>query len=77
MHYITTRIWPILGVIILLLSTNSAISKGLSDDSVFYRATDGREDNVYVVGITRNLMKINPTGLPGSPGAVETANEMK
>lgn len=56
MHYITTRIWPILGVIMLLLSTNAAFSKGLSDDSVFYRATDGREDNVYVVGITRSYL---------------------
>lgn len=57
MHYITTHIMSMLGVIILLISSNAAYSKGSVDDFVYYRATDGREDNVYVVGITRNYLE--------------------
>lgn len=57
MHYITTRLRSILGLSLILLSTNPAFAQQDNDNTVYYRASDGSKLEIYTIGTDRNFLR--------------------
>lgn len=56
MHYITTRDFLFLGTISVLIVLSSFTAQAKIDNRVFYRASDGKDDSVYVISLKRDVL---------------------
>ena len=57
MHYITTRKILVLGALGFLTAIPTSFAQASSDNRVFYRANDGKDDTVYVIPMQRNELR--------------------